>query len=378
METRANYALIGAFTLGILACAFGFIFWFSGAEKTADLRQYKVVFAGSISGLAVGNPVLFNGVRVGEVTKIDLMSDDPSRVYALVNVDARVPVRTDTHSRLEYTGLTGSASVGLTGGSGDAPVLATSAGSPGVLNADRSDFQDLIQTAQRVAGRASDILDKGDKILSDNTGLINASVRNVAKFSDALAANADGVKDFMAAMADVGRSIKPLTAKLETLTTDTDAVVKAVDPKEVKQIVSEFAALSSQAQRRRGQGRRRADQPQRLPRHRQQQGHGRRGVGGRQIDPAARRQHRRPHARDVRQPHAVLEHRPQAVRGPRRRRAPGRWARSPSSSTRWRPTRSSSCSARNSQLLPIRMPVASTSPPPSMTLNAAASGALSM
>ncbi len=245
METRANYALIGAFTLGILACAFGFIFWFSGAEKTADLRQYKVVFAGSISGLAVGNPVLFNGVRVGEVTKIDLMSDDPSRVYALVNVDARVPVRTDTHSRLEYTGLTGSASVGLTGGSGDAPVLATSAGSPGVLNADRSDFQDLIQTAQRVAGRASDILDKGDKILSDNTGLINASVRNVAKFSDALAANADGVKDFMAAMSDVGRSIKPLTAKLETLTTDTDAVVKAVDPKEVKQMVSDFAALSA-------------------------------------------------------------------------------------------------------------------------------------
>ena len=245
METRANYALIGAFTLAVLACAFGFVFWFSGAEKTADLRSYKVVFSGSITGLAVGNSVLFNGVRVGEVSKIDLMTEDPSRVYALITVDARVPVRSDTKARLEYTGLTGSASVGLTGGSSEAPPLATSAQAPAVLNADRSDFQDLIQTAQRIAGRASDILDKGDKILSDNTGLINASVKNVAKFSDALAANSDGLKDFMAAMADVGRTIKPLTAKLETLAADTDNVVKAVDPKEVKQIVADFASISA-------------------------------------------------------------------------------------------------------------------------------------
>lgn len=245
METRANYALIGAFTLAVLVCAFGFIFWFSGAEKTADLRPYKVVFSGSITGLAVGNSVLFNGVRVGEVSKIDLMTEDPSRVYALITVDARVPVRSDTKARLEYTGLTGSASVGLTGGSSEAAALPTSAQAPAVLNADRSDFQDLIQTAQKIAGRASDILDKGDKILSDNTGLINASVKNVAKFSDALASNSEGIKDFMAAMADVGRTIKPLSAKLETLAVDTDNVVKAVDPKEIKQIVSDFASVSA-------------------------------------------------------------------------------------------------------------------------------------
>ncbi len=245
METRANYALIGAFTLGVLLCAFGFVFWFAGSEKTADLRAYKVVFSGSISGLAVGNSVLFNGVRVGEVTKVDLMTDDPSRVYALVTVDARVPVRSDTKARLEYTGLTGSASVGLTGGSSDAAALPTSAQVPGVLNADRSDFQDLIQTAQRIAGRASDILDKGDKILTDNTGLINASVKNVAKFTDALASNSDGIKDFMAAMSDVGRTIKPLSAKLETLAADTDNLVKSVDPKEVRQIVADFASLSA-------------------------------------------------------------------------------------------------------------------------------------
>ena len=51
-------------------------------------------------------------------------------------------------------------------------------------------------------------------------------MKNAEKFSDALAANSDGLKDFMGAIADVGKSIKPLTAKLETLVGDADNVVK--------------------------------------------------------------------------------------------------------------------------------------------------------
>ena len=245
METRANYAVIGAFTLAIVAGAFAFVFWFSGGEKPLGTHDYKIVFNGSISGLATGNPVVFNGVRVGDVSAVDLMPDDPSKAYAVIRVDARVPVRTDTKVKLEYTGLTGVASVALTGRSSDAPALETSTKNPAVLVADRSDFQDLLQTAQKVAARASDILDRGDKILVDNEPAIRAAVGNVQKFSDALAANSAGVKDFMSAMADVGRTIKPLTVKLEMLTTDTDNVVKSVDPKEVKAMVADFAGTAA-------------------------------------------------------------------------------------------------------------------------------------
>src|SRR5579885_1713917 len=108
METRANYALIGLFTLAVIASAFGFVLWFSGAEKPGGGRNpYKVVFPGSVSGLSVGGWVLFNGVRVGEVTKIDIMPQDPSRVYAMIAINSDTPVRSDTKARLEYTGLTG-------------------------------------------------------------------------------------------------------------------------------------------------------------------------------------------------------------------------------------------------------------------------------
>jgi phospholipid/cholesterol/gamma-HCH transport system substrate-binding protein len=226
METRANYALMGVFTLAVIAAAFGFVLWFSGAEKPGGRTTYKIIFTGSISGLSDGGVVLFNGVRVGAVTKIDLVPQDPSRVFALIEVDAKVPVRTDTKARLEYTGFTGVASVALTGGALDAPPLPTSPQQPGVIVADRSDFQDLVEAARRIAIQASDFFTKTNRLIDDNSASITASVKNAEKFSDALAANSDGLKDFMGAIADVGKSIKPLTAKLDALAGDADNVVK--------------------------------------------------------------------------------------------------------------------------------------------------------
>ncbi|MGH6841559.1 MAG: MlaD family protein, partial [Methylocella sp.] len=165
METRANYALIGVFTLAVIAAAFGFVIWFSGTEKPGGHQTYKITFTGSVSGLSVGGAVLFNGVRVGAVTKIDLLPQDPSSVVALIDVDANVPVRTDTKARLEYTGFTGVASVALTGGAPDAPSLATSPKHPGVIVAERSEFQDIVAMARQVANQASDFFTKANSLL---------------------------------------------------------------------------------------------------------------------------------------------------------------------------------------------------------------------
>jgi phospholipid/cholesterol/gamma-HCH transport system substrate-binding protein len=246
METRANYALIGVFTLSVITVAFFFVYWLSGTSRPAGTETYKVVFTGSISGLGRGGFVLFNGVRVGEVKQIDLVPQDPSHVFALIDVDARVPIRADTKARLESTGFTGVASVALIGGSVNAPPLAKAAdGGPGIIIAERSDFQDMLEAARQIAGQASDLLDKGNKILNENEVPLSASIKNVEKFSDALAANSDGVKQFLATMSDVGKAIGPLSAKLSKLADDTDDVVKAVDPEEVKSTVKDLAELSA-------------------------------------------------------------------------------------------------------------------------------------
>lgn len=246
MENRANYALIGLFTLAVVVSGFLFVLWFSGGEKQGGHEVYKIVFDGSIAGLGPGGNVLFNGLKVGEVKNIDLSEQDPSHVSALIEVDGRVPVRSDTKARLEYSGFTGVASVALTGGSKDAPGLNPGPNSgPSVIFAEPSDFQDLLETVRRVAAQASEFLGKTNHLIDANSASLTISIKNVEKFSDALAANSAGLKDFIAAMSDIGKTIKPLTAKLEVLASDSDNVVKAVDPAQVKSIVTDFAALAA-------------------------------------------------------------------------------------------------------------------------------------
>ena len=123
METRANYVLIGVFTLAVVVGVFGFVYWFQNIGGTGERAFYRVVFDGSVSGLRTGASVLFNGIRVGEVTGLKLDPAKPQQVTATLSIDKSVAVRKDTQIGLEFQGLTGIASVSLKGGNPNAPVV---------------------------------------------------------------------------------------------------------------------------------------------------------------------------------------------------------------------------------------------------------------
>ena len=163
METRANYALIGFFTLTVMAAAVAFVMWFSGADKRGTRVVYKVVFTTSVSGLSRGSQVLFNGLKVGEVTRIDLM-DNPGQVYAMIELDRRTPVKVDTRARLEYQGLTGVASIALSGGTAESQTLQADAEEFPIILADRSEFQNILETVQRLSGKTEAVLGNLDQL----------------------------------------------------------------------------------------------------------------------------------------------------------------------------------------------------------------------
>ena len=54
METRANYVLIGAFTLAVIAAAFGFVLWFQSLHTTKARGPLRVIFEGPAAGLRNG------------------------------------------------------------------------------------------------------------------------------------------------------------------------------------------------------------------------------------------------------------------------------------------------------------------------------------
>jgi len=244
METRANFVLIGAFTLAVIAGAFLFVLWFSGLTRTADHQTYAVLFDGSVAGLSRGSAVQFNGIRVGEVTEISLVADDPRRVEVLVQVAGRVPVNQDTKARLEVQGLTGGAAIALIGGAPDSPPLVSKNGKPAVIVAESSEMQNILQAAQSVAAKADSVLSHIDKVITDNSVAVGDAVRNVDTFSRALSDNAASVNAALAGVADLGKKIGPLSDRLQGLSDDVDKLVKAVDPAKVSGIVGDVKSLT--------------------------------------------------------------------------------------------------------------------------------------
>ena len=89
MEIRARYVQMGAFTLAVLVAGFAFVYWLNNAGGLRDRAVYRIRFESSVSGLLKGSAVLFNGIRVGEVTGLELDPDDPRQVQATIAVDRR-------------------------------------------------------------------------------------------------------------------------------------------------------------------------------------------------------------------------------------------------------------------------------------------------
>ena len=187
METRANYALIGAFTVAVFVAAFGFVFWLKGGSRGEASEAVRIVFSGSVGGLAKGSTVSFNGIKVGEAIDVRLLPQDPRRVVAIVRVDPTTPLRADTRARLDSALLTGVSQIALSGGSADAAPLTPGSGDAmPTIFADASDIQDMMAAARQIAQRADDVLQRLDKVVAGNEGTINRTLANVETFSKTL------------------------------------------------------------------------------------------------------------------------------------------------------------------------------------------------
>ena len=244
METRANYAIIGMFTVAVIAAAFGFVFWFSGTESGKNRTAYRVQFSGSVAGLAKGAAVLFNGIRVGDVMDVNYDEKRPDLAFATIEVQPQTPIRQDTRASLAANLLSGAAVVALTGGRTETPPLTPPQGEKvATIVADPSGLGGLIETASATANKASALLDQVNAIVADNRRNIDTTLTNVKTFSDALAANAPGLDRLLASVSSAADRIGPVAVKLETLTDEATAMIRSVDRQRVSRIVENVDGL---------------------------------------------------------------------------------------------------------------------------------------
>jgi phospholipid/cholesterol/gamma-HCH transport system substrate-binding protein len=205
METRAPFVVVGAFVLAAIAAVFGFVYWLQNTGGLGPRATYHVQFEGSVPGLLVGAAVLFNGIRVGEVTDLGLAPDSPRRVNATISVASTTPVRSDTKVGLEFQGLTGVPVIALEGG-----VLLANSGEISTLIAEPGAGQGMTQAAR-------DALRRVDSVLAENSEPLKNTIANLQVFSEGLARNTgklDGIVSGLEKMTGGGTPAQKTTYDL--------------------------------------------------------------------------------------------------------------------------------------------------------------------
>lgn len=79
MIKKANKALIGLFVIGAVVLLMVAIVVFGSGAFFKQSDKYVLFFDGSVKGLSVGAPVVFRGVKVGNVDNISLVYDPKSQ-----------------------------------------------------------------------------------------------------------------------------------------------------------------------------------------------------------------------------------------------------------------------------------------------------------
>lgn len=224
VETKANYVLIGAFTLLVSAGLLLFGLWAAKYSSERSWQIYQVVFREAVTGLSVGSPVQYNGIAVGSITKLSLAPDDPRQVIAQVRIESTTPIKTDTRAKLGITSLTGPTIIQLSGGTPEAPALTSvDQREMPVIQTAPSALQNISDTATRIAGRL-------DVLLSDrNIASLAATLQNLERISAGLSDGDQGVQALLTSARDAARNLD------RTLTT-TNGTIARLDQNLVQQL----------------------------------------------------------------------------------------------------------------------------------------------
>lgn len=230
METRANYVMIGVFTLAVVVGVFAFVWWFQRLGTGETKTQYEIYFDSPVAGLRRGATVNFNGIRVGEVQSLALVPDIPRAVVAIIEISATTPVRTDTRVTLEYQGLTGIASVALTGGAPTAPMLkqAQKGARPPRLVA--TNTTDAFQAARDLMIQLQEVVKKNEANIAqliDNLTKVSAVLQ--ARSNDTLLEVQAAAESIRKAADTIGQTSGPTLNEFRTLATDARRAVGEID-----------------------------------------------------------------------------------------------------------------------------------------------------
>ena len=219
MERNANYTLVGFVSLLTMIGLVIFVVWLGRMQFNRDFDVYDVLFVGPVRGLTEGAEVQFNGIKVGEVTDVNLDRTNPNRVIARARVGSDVPIRVDSYATLEPQGITFVSYIQITAGSQQMPLLKdrTPEGQVPVLRSQSSALSDLLAGGGNLLAKAVEALDRVNQVLSDrNISNFSATMEDINIVSAAARDHAQMFADAQAALQSIDIAAKNISELSES------------------------------------------------------------------------------------------------------------------------------------------------------------------
>jgi phospholipid/cholesterol/gamma-HCH transport system substrate-binding protein len=181
---RRDLALVGTFVVVTSCILVGALLWLAGANVFRRVDRYHVIFDRSVSGLAPGGTVEFQGVTVGRVQEIRLTDTIPPKVSVAIDITPGTPVRNDTRAELLGSVVTGIKFIALGGGTEAVGQLKPGGVIPGSVTA----FERLGDEVAQIASRTLQIVDRLDTqvFTKQNNKKLGDLVDDVSVLADSL------------------------------------------------------------------------------------------------------------------------------------------------------------------------------------------------
>ncbi len=246
MEREANYIVVGAFVLLVIALATAFVFWYTDRGDRREFTRYEIYFNGSVGGLTQGSPVRYLGVDVGRVVRINLDPRAPDRVQVIADIDTTAPISDQTLASLSLQGVTGLLYIDLETDKGDKPVMARvpSQRYP-VIRSVQSDFDLLIASIPELFSQASSLAKRIGELFSDeNIAAATATMANLKSASEDLPATMREMRQLVADLRRTSGEIEAAAAGVRDVTQSAGPDVKLALER-VRTVADNLAATSA-------------------------------------------------------------------------------------------------------------------------------------
>lgn len=257
METRANYAVIGAFVILATLAIAAFVLWLGQSEFRRDFKAYDIVFEGPVS-LEDGSAVRYIGIKVGEVSTVRIDRADPSKVRARIRIDRETPVKTDSTASIQLAGITGVTFVQISAGSSTARLLEAKPGEPvPVIKAEKTQLDQLVAGGAQVLGQANDAMERMNALLTnENIESFSKSLKNFETITAKLAAEDGLIDQATLTLKDVSKAadeVDMAAASFGTLSENANTELSKIDD-DLEDILSSLHDVVKSADEMIGQG----------------------------------------------------------------------------------------------------------------------------